>query len=652
MATTLRLLIVEDQPYDAELAVAVLEEAGYACQWQRVETRDAFVRCLQTAAYDLILADYSLPSFDGMTALRLFLEYDLGSPFIFISGTVGEETAIDSLKAGATDYVMKNRLGRLAPVVQRALQEREGQHWHQQAEEQLHRMEQMYHQLLDAITDLVVVKDPRSHIIWANKAFCDYCGMTNEQLYGLPDAPFNPQGSIQEYIKDETDVFTTGQLLELPEEPLTRYDGQVRLFHTVKSPIFDANGSISKLVAVCRDITERWQAEANRRSLEEQLFQVQKMESIGTLAAGVAHDFNNLLSVILASIDLMRDELRPQDMLLRTRLANIESAAERAATLTRQMLAFSRDQRMERRALNLHDTIDNLLKMLRRIIGEDVEVSLRTAAEVSPVFADPGQIEQVLMNLAVNARDAMPSGGELRVETRNRTLDAAYCQEHPWAKPGQYVQLTVSDTGHGMDAETCQRIFEPFFTTKEVGKGTGLGLSVVYGIVKQHDGLIHVHSEVGHGTTFNIYLPVAPKRSAVVADDTILAPPSGTETLLVAEDEDAMRMLAHTVLTRLGYTVLLARDGQEAVQLYTAHRERIALLILDVIMPRQGGRETYTQIRAMGSTVPVLFVTGYSTDLARGELLAGKGVMVLQKPYSIRTLGHKVREILDRAAYG
>ena len=652
MATTLRLLIVEDQPYDAELAVAVLEEAGYACQWQRVETRDAFVRCLQTAAYDLILADYSLPSFDGMTALRLFLEYDLGSPFIFISGTVGEETAIDSLKAGATDYVMKNRLGRLAPVVQRALQEREGQHWHQQAEEQLHRMEQMYHQLLDAITDLVVVKDPRSHIIWANKAFCDYCGMTNEQLYGLPDAPFNPQGSIQEYIKDDTGVFTTGQLLELPEEPLTRYDGQVRLFHTVKSPIFDANGSISKLVAVCRDITERWQAEANRRSLEEQLFQVQKMESIGTLAAGVAHDFNNLLSVILASIDLMRDELRPQDMLLRTRLANIESAAERAATLTRQMLAFSRDQRMERRALNLHDTIDNLLKMLRRIIGEDVEVSLRTAAEVSPVFADPGQIEQVLMNLAVNARDAMPSGGELRVETRNRTLDAAYCQEHPWAKPGQYVQLTVSDTGHGMDAETCQRIFEPFFTTKEVGKGTGLGLSVVYGIVKQHDGLIHVHSEVGHGTTFNIYLPVAPKRSAVVADDTILAPPSGTETLLVAEDEDAMRMLAHTVLTRLGYTVLLARDGQEAVQLYTAHRERIALLILDVIMPRQGGRETYTQIRAMGSTVPVLFVTGYSTDLARGELLAGKGVMVLQKPYSIRTLGHKVREILDRAAYG
>ena len=647
MATRLRLLVIEDNPYDAELEVATLEAAGYACEWQRVETRDAFLTHLHSAEYDLILADYNLPSFDGLTALHLFLAHGLKIPFIFISGMVGEEIAIDSLKAGATDYVMKDRLSRLPLVVQRALQAQAEQRQRQQAEETLQRTERMYQQILDAITDLVLVKDSQSRILWCNKAFCDYYGMTNTQLQGMSHIPLMPLDVTQQSVRTDTHVFTTGKPLDIPEEPIIRHDGEVRLFHTVKSPIVDADGTSRMLVVVARDITERQQAEAQRQSLEAQLVQAQKMESIGTLAAGVAHDFNNLLGVILGNLALARDDLSLDEMLLRSRLADIERATERAATLTRYLLAFGRRQHLERSALNLHDLIDDLLKMLRRIIGEDVEVRLQTAADVAPVFADAGQIEQVLMNLAVNARDAMPEGGQLRVAICNAELDAAYCATHPWAKPGQYVQLTVSDTGHGMDAATCQRVFEPFFTTKEVGKGTGLGLSVVYGIIQQHDGLIHVSSEVKRGTTFTIYLPRAPHHTPLLASDTAISLRHGTEMLLVAEDEEALRLLAHAALTRLGYEVLLACDGQEAVQLYATYRERIALLILDIVMPRMGGWEAYAQIRAMDSDTPVLFVTGYSTELTRTRLGTDTHTMVLQKPYSVRELGHKVRELLD-----
>lgn len=385
---------------------------------------------------------------------------------------------------------------------------------------------------------------------------------------------------------------------------------------------------------------------------EERLQQSQKMEAIGTLAGGLAHDFNNLLTAILGNTQLVLRQLAPDDP-MQLRLIEVEKAGSRAAVLTRQLMAFSRRQHLERRTINLNDTIREIMKLLRRIIGEDIEVQVKAASNLSAVFADSAQIEQVMMNLAVNARDAMPEGGQLIIETGNIELDESYRRKYPYVKVGKYVQIRVSDTGSGMDEETQARIFEPFFTTKEVGKGTGLGLSMIYGIVKQHDGHIHVYSEVGHGTTFKIFLPVA--ASSVEKEEQAIQLPvlGGTETILVAEDEESLRNLARDILEGLGYTVLLAKNGEDAVEVYGQNRKRIDLLLLDVVMPRMGGWEAYEQMRELGGDVPLIFMTGYSSELVQSRFVKQNksmeelGAIVLQKPYSIEGLGRKVREVLD-----
>ena len=396
----------------------------------------------------------------------------------------------------------------------------------------------------------------------------------------------------------------------------------------------------------------------NVRLLEQEreqalrLQQSQKMEAIGTLAGGVAHDFNNLLMVIIGNTDLAFKKSAETD-LVRPRLAEIDKAAKRAAVLTRQLLAFGRRQQMERRNIKLNDVIAEIMKLLNRIIGADVEVNVRAGSNLSIISADPAQIEQVVMNLAVNARDAMPEGGQLTIETSNVTLDENYQHHYPYAQPGKYVELQVSDSGSGMDERTKAHIFEPFFTTKQVGKGTGLGLSMAYGIVKQHDGYINVYSEPGHGTTFKIYLPVtesAVEEAKVTVEPEVLG---GTETILLAEDDEGLRNLASDVLDQLGYTVLLAKDGEEAVQRYAKDRERIDLLLLDIMMPRMGGPEAFEKMRQIGGTIPLIFMTGYSSDLVKSRFLKQNfsiealGADVIQKPYNIDKLGRKVREVLD-----
>ena len=371
------------------------------------------------------------------------------------------------------------------------------------------------------------------------------------------------------------------------------------------------------------------------------------MESIGTLAGGVAHDFNNLLTVIIGNTQFIQAGLGSDDP-AQPKLAHIAAAAERAAALTQQLLAFGRRQRLERRAIDLNQTLDHFVKMLDRIIGADIEVNFRPAASLPAVLADLTQIEQIILNLAVNARDAMPNGGRLLIETQAVELDEFYQGRHAWAKPGHYIQLTISDTGCGMDAETQQRVFEPFFTTKEVGKGTGLGLAVVYGIVKQHDGLIDFYSEVGQGTTFKIYLPVSEQPAQITVKPVEPQARSGTETILLAEDEDILREFAETILSRLGYTVLPARDGQEALDLFTAQSDQIDLVILDVVMPRLGGLEAYERIRELNSAIPVILMTGYSAEMAQDKLKNKIALQVIQKPYRLNVLESKVREALDR----
>lgn len=378
------------------------------------------------------------------------------------------------------------------------------------------------------------------------------------------------------------------------------------------------------------------------------------MEAIGTLAGGLAHDFNNLLTAILGNTQLALRQLAPDDP-LQLRLIDVEKAGNRAAVLTRQLLAFSRRQHLERRIINLNDTIAEIMKLLQRIIGEDVEVRVKAAPTLCPVFADPAQIEQVIMNLGVNARDAMPQGGQLTIETSNVELDESYRRKYPYIQCGKYVEIRVSDTGSGMDKETQAHIFEPFFTTKEVGRGTGLGLSMVYGIVKQHGGHINVYSEVGHGTTFKVFLPIADKAVEKETQAVQLPLLGGTETILVAEDEETLRNLARDVLEGMGYTVLLAKNGEDAVEMYEQNRARIDMLLLDVVMPRMGGWEAYERIRALGGDVPLIFMTGYSSETVQSRFVKQNksmeelGAVVLQKPYNVEGLGRKIREVLDTA---
>jgi PAS domain S-box-containing protein len=394
------------------------------------------------------------------------------------------------------------------------------------------------------------------------------------------------------------------------------------------------------VIAVGRDITERIR-------LEEQVRQAQKMESVGRLAGGVAHDFNNLLTAITGNLELALDTL-PSDDIVRGDLEEACRAAARAAKLTNQLLAFARKTSIELRVIQMNELITETSQLLQRLIGEDIELVILPAPDLAPVKADPDQIAQVLVNLAVNARDAMPEGGKLTIESRNVALDQSYAQQHVGVTPGGYVLLAVSDTGVGMDEETLRQIFEPFFTTKPKGKGTGLGLATCYGIVKQHGGYISAYSEPGQGSTFCVYLPlaVAPalESSPRQAPEAL---PRGTETVLLAEDEAAVRMLAARVLRERGYIVLEARDGDEALRLARSGTPPIDLLLTDVVMPRMNGTTLVEQVGAIHSGIKVLFISGYTDQAIVHHGRLDPGVDFLHKPFSPSTLARKVREVLD-----
>ena len=386
----------------------------------------------------------------------------------------------------------------------------------------------------------------------------------------------------------------------------------------------------------------------DQRTLENQFRQAQRLEAIGRLAGGVAHDFNNILTTITGYSDLLLADLGPNDP-KRPDLEEIRASTQRAAALTRQLLAFSRKQVLQSRVLDLNAVVRTLDKMLRRLIGEDVTLELSLAAGLSAVRADPSQIEQVILNLAVNARDAMPQGGRLTIETAEAELDDAYAREHPGASPGRYIMLAVSDTGVGMDTETRAHVFEPFFTTKPQGMGTGLGLSTVYGIVKQSAGSVWVYSEPGGGATFKIYLPRVDEVPADVVPEAPLPPAAGgRETVLLAEDDRAVRTVVAGVLEQKGYRVLRAPDGQTALDMARAHPAEIHLLVTDLVMPGTTGQDLAEVLRAERPHLRVLYMSGYTDDAVVRHAVLQEGMPYLQKPFSPRALASKVREVLDR----
>jgi PAS domain S-box-containing protein len=430
-------------------------------------------------------------------------------------------------------------------------------------------------------------------------------------------------------------------------------DGQVQwLERRVRLTSDQAGGTVWRR-GILMDITERVNAEQALRAsedalrrAEDQLRQSQKLEAIGRLAGGIAHDFNNLLSVILGYGDILLGDLKPGDP-IRADVEAIRRSGQQAAALTRQLLAFSRQQVLSPRVLDLNEVVRSLEKMLRRLLGEDIELVARTTRESALIRADAGQLDQVVMNLAINARDAMPDGGKLTIETKNVILDEAYAKDHLGVTPGPHVMLAVSDTGVGMDRETQVRMFEPFFTTKEKGKGTGLGLSTVFGIVQQSGGNIWVYSEAGAGTAFKIFLPKAAEAEVSPPDPAPPATLRGAETILLVEDQDEVRQVAHEILRRYGYHVLQARNAGEALLMCERHARTIHLLLTDVVMPQMSGRELAERLQPLRPDMRVLFMSGYTEDAILQHGILDSGIAYLQKPLVPEGLARRVREVLD-----
>jgi PAS domain S-box-containing protein len=462
----------------------------------------------------------------------------------------------------------------------------------------------------------------------------EHLGLRTNQLVGT---------SVYDYFRTQDSEFgpIAAHRKALAGESVTyEMDWEKRAFESHVQALRDSEGQVIGVIGVALDITDR-------RQLADQLRQSQKMQAVGQLAGGVAHDFNNLLMVVKGHAELLLNRV-PSSSPLRHSIEQVDRAADRAASLTRQLLAFSRMQVLQPRVLDLNEVVGGMTKMFSRVIGENIEMAFLPGSNLGRVKADPGQIEQVLLNLVVNARDAMPKGGRITVETSNVRLDRDYSAKHHNIQPGPWVMLTVSDTGCGMDAQTQSRIFEPFFTTKAQGKGTGLGLATVYGVVKQSDGFIYVYSEVGQGTTFKIYLPeVSANVAREASEKTPVPPPRGSETILFVEDEESVRELVRDYLAGTGYRVLEAVDGVQALEVAAAHKGTIEIVVTDVVMPRLSGRELASRITAERPDVKVLYISGYTDDsIFRHGVLEG-GVAYLQKPFNLKAIAQKIREVLD-----
>jgi signal transduction histidine kinase/ActR/RegA family two-component response regulator len=471
--------------------------------------------------------------------------------------------------------------------------------------------------------------------------------MRPDEILGHDDTVLFPPDVAKTVMERDRAIMSNGRVVTIEEE-VTFQTGASATYLTAKGPLLDGDGNVIGLFGIARDITDRKRAEEERSSLQEQLQQAQKMESVGRLAGGVAHDFNNLLTVINGYAALVLTELDEDDPLCGP-LAEIAKAGERSARLTQQLLAFSRKQILEPKVLDLNEVVAEVSKMLRRLVGEDVEVVTVLAPSLGRVLADAGQIQQVLMNLAVNARDAMPSGGKFLIETANVEFDEEYVAVHADTTSGPYVLLRVTDTGVGMDDDVRQHAFEPFFTTKPEGKGTGLGLSTVYGIVKQSGGGIWVYSEPGKGTTFKIYLPRVTEPAETQNQLTRHAGSSlrGAETVLVVEDQPDVRQLTIDVLKQYGYTVLEAANGDEALLVSEDFRDPIHLMITDVVMPGMTGRELAARIESLRPDMKTLYMSGYPDDIIAHQGVIEPGVAYLSKPFAPRALAEKVCELLS-----
>jgi len=495
---------------------------------------------------------------------------------------------------------------------------------------------------------LFVAMDRQGKVTLVNRKACEVLGYSQEEITGKEwFSKFLPV-TIRDEVRKVFRRLMAGEIepMEFFENPLLTASGEERLIAWHNTVMRDRAGEICGTLSAGADVTELKRAERERQALEQQLRQAQKMESIGRLAGGIAHDFNNLLTVINNYAQMVRDELLP-DSPLQEDLGQIIAAGQRAADLTGQLLAFSRKQILEPRVLDINEVLVGILPLLERLLGEDIEIKLEQAVGLGHVRADRSQLEQVIMNLAVNARDAMPEGGLLVMETADVQLDDAYAAAHPEASPGPHVMLAISDSGQGMSNEVCERIFEPFFTTKEKGRGSGLGLSVVYGIVKQSGGNIWVYSEPGRGSTFKIYLPRVDDECVEPEQETAGGDPGGSETVLVVEDERAVRELVVRILRGAGYQVLAAQSAADVEQQVGQSGGRIDLLLTDVVMPGGSGKRLAELLVERHREMKVLFMSGYTDNAIVHHGVLEPGTWFIAKPFGAGELLRKVRQVLD-----
>jgi PAS domain S-box-containing protein len=515
------------------------------------------------------------------------------------------------------------------------------------AEEALRSSEERFKRLVQNSNDIIAVLDENGMLTSVSESVERILGYQVENLIGVDAFDFIHPDDLQmtRQILSETVVQKTGTT-HWAEFRFRRKDENWAVMESVATNLLK-DPVVRGIVLNVRDITERKNAEKEKHKLQEQLQQAMKMEAIGRLAGGVAHDFNNILTVITGYVELARIKLQPPDPLLRA-VNGIQKAAESAAALTKQLLAFSRRQIIEPKVVNLNDLVRSLVKMLTRLIGEDVELDTVLEAQLGSVKVDPGQFEQVLVNLSVNARDAMPDGGRLVIETANCELDEEYCSRHPEMRPGRYILLALSDTGHGMSDEVKRHLFEPFFTTKTMGQGTGLGLATTFGIVKQAGGTIETYSEVNRGTTFKIYLPRVEEQAVrLIKEATELEPVHGKETILLVEDDDGVRDVALNLLEHLGYNVLTAANGGEALLLVEKHGDDIAMLMTDVVMPGMNGRELAERLLRLKPELKVLFTSGYTENVIVHHGILNSNLNFIGKPYTLQALARKMREVLE-----
>jgi len=754
----LTILLVEDNPVDAELLVRELRKAGFEPLWQRVETEPDYIQQLDRADFDLVLSDFQLPHFNGLRALQLFKERKLDMPFILISGTIGEEIAVEAIKQGATDYLLKDRLVRLGQVVTHALAECRLRRERRKSDDAL----LLFRTLMDQSGDTLEVIDPETaRFLDVNGKGPAELGCTRTEYLSLRVIDLDPKmteaawtrfvatlretGSLSgetshrrkdgttfpveyraKWVRHDRDYIVTvvrdisvrqksEQALRVSEERfrqlaenilevfwitsldqnqvlyvspayekiwgrtceslhasletwldaihpkdrarvqravaarlitgayeeeyrILRPNGSERWIRDRAFPVRGPDGSLQRLVGVAEDITES-------KNLQEQFLRAQRMEAIGTLAGGIAHDLNNILAPILLAPPMLREFAR--DDREKELLDLVEKSAQRGANVVGQLLTFSRGTGGQHVSVQLCHLIAEMTGIMRETFPREIVIEQCITGSLAPILGDPTQLHQVLLNLCINARDAMEDGGKLSLTAKNAELSEAEVQAHAPAKAGAYVAVTVADTGHGMSAEILGRIFEPFFTTKSLSKGTGLGLSTVFGIVRSHHGFVTVASIPGKGTTFTVHLPVAPNTVETAAIPTAELPIGHGELILVVDDEVPIRTVTRLLLKRHGYRVLTACEGAEALVVFAEHRDEVRIVLTDVMMPGMGGVALIRSLRIVAPNLKVIAMSGLDNSENHVALVAAGAACILAKPCSLRELLETVHEHLS-----